>query len=208
MRLGRTLALAAICAVVLLGTAAGQRRAAAAPPIAESTGGTTAPGHRILRNSTVGFRLTYPRSWHVVRHVVATEFAAGSACQSVQVVDFRPPPGSGPGAQVLQSFVQICWKRLSGGDSLADFVEKTYGRKASSLFERTALRRVPAYRTKAPGPNATIFLQTDAHRIQIVVAVVAAPKNRAVREAQVPEDSREFRSDFVAPGKVVLPPRA
>jgi hypothetical protein len=47
------------------------------------------------------------------------------------------------------------------------------------------LSRVPAYRTKGPGPNATIFLQTDAHRLQIVAAVVAAPKNHAVREAQV-----------------------
>ena len=184
MRLGRRLAVALICAVALLGTAAGHLRAEAGL-LAESTDEAMAPGNRILRNSTVGFRLAYPRSWHVARQVVATEFAAGAACQSVQIVDFRPPPGSGPGAQVLQSFVQICWRRLSGGDSLADFVEKTYGRKASSLFERTELSRVPAYRTKGPGPNATIFLQTDAHRLQIVAGVVAAPKNRTVREAQV-----------------------
>jgi hypothetical protein len=185
MRLGRRLALAVICAVALLGTAAGQLRAEAAPLLAESTAEATAPGNRILRNRTVGFRLMYPRSWHVVRQVVATEFAVGAACRSVQVIDFRPPPGSGPGAQVLQSFVQICWKRLSGGESLAEFIEKTYGRKASSLFERTELSRVPAYRTKGDGLNATIFLQTDAHRLQIVVAVVAAPKKRALRQAQV-----------------------
>jgi hypothetical protein len=185
MRLGRRLAFGVICAVALLGTAAGQLRAETGPLLAESADEAVAPANRILRNSTVGFRLTYPRSWHVGRQVVATEFAAGAACQSVQVVDFRPPPGSGPGAQALQSFVQICWRRLSGGDSLADFVEKTYGRKASSLFERIELSRVPAYRTKGPGPNATIFLQTDAHRLQIVAGVVAAPKNRPVREAQV-----------------------
>jgi hypothetical protein len=140
---------------------------------------------RILRNTSVGFRLTYPRGWKVVRQVVATEFAVGAACQSVQMIDFEPASDSGPGAKVLQSFVQICWKRLSGGDSLARFVERIYGAETARLFERTQLGGVPAYRTKDDWPNLTVFLQTEAHRIQVVASVVAEPTTRTLRRAQV-----------------------
>jgi hypothetical protein len=189
MQWWRGLVFAVICAVALQWTAASQphveARSETWPLLARSVDEQAAPANRILRNASVGFRLTYPRSWKVVRQVVATEFAVGAACQSVHVIDLQPPPNSGPGAKVLQSLVQVCWKRLSGRESLAEFVERTYGGRASGLLERTELGGVPAYRTKGNGLNATIFLQTDAHRIQIVAAVVAEPQKRIARQAQV-----------------------
>ena len=190
MRWGRGLGFAVLCVVALQWTAGSQphaeTRSEARPPLGRSVAyETTAPASRTLKNTSVGFRLTYPRGWKIVRQVVATEFAVGAACQSVQVIDSQPPPNSGPGAKVLQSFVQLCAKRLSGGESLAEFIDKTYGGTASGLLGRTELGGVPAYRTKGNGLNATIFLQTDAHRIQIVASVVAEPKKRAARQAQV-----------------------
>ena len=43
------------------------------------------PSMPVLRNPAVGYSLTHPRGWKVVGQVVATEFAVGAACQSVQV---------------------------------------------------------------------------------------------------------------------------
>jgi hypothetical protein len=168
--------LAVICGLALQWTDLGR-------PDAEAQSLRTA--NRILRSTSVGFRLTYPLGWKVVRQVVATEFAAGAVCKSVRIVDFEPPPDSGPGAQVLQSFVQLCWKRVSGGESLTEFVEKTYGDRASRLLERIELGRLSAYRTKGNRLNTTIFLQTDAHRLQIVAVVVAEPAKVSLRRAQV-----------------------
>jgi hypothetical protein len=190
MRWGLGIGFVVVCAVVVQWVAGSQpqpgTRLEVRPLVTRLVAyKATALTGRILRNTSVGFRLTYPRGWKVVRQVVATEFAVGATCQSVQMIDFEPASESGPGAKVLQSFVQICWKRLSGGESLARFVERTYGAEAARLFERTELGGVPAYRTKGDGPNVTIFLQTDAHRIQIVASVVAEPTKRALRLAQV-----------------------
>jgi hypothetical protein len=189
-----------LCAVVLQLTAGSQphaeTRSEAQPSPTRSVADLTAPAGRTLRNTAVGFSLPIPRGWKVVGQVVATEFAAGAVCQSIRVVDFEPGADAGPGAKVLQSFVQICWMRLSGGESLAGFVEKTYGGKSAGLLERTELGGVPAYRTKGTGLNATIFLQTDAHRIQIVAAAVAEPTTRIARHAQV---RRALASFSVAP---------
>lgn len=190
MRWGPGIGFVVVCAVVVQWVAGSQpqpgTRLEVRPLVTRLVAyKATALTGRILRNTSVGFRLTYPRGWKVLRQVVATEFAVGATCQSVQMIDFEPASDSGPGAKVLQSFVQICWKRLSGGESLARFVERTYGAEAARLFERTELGRVPAYRTKGDGPNVTIFLQTDAHRIQIVASVVAEPTKRALRRAQV-----------------------
>jgi len=190
MRWGPGIGFVVVCAVVVQWVAGSQpqpgTRLEVRPLVTRLVAyKATALTGRILRNTSVGFRLTYPRGWKVVRQVVATEFAVGATCQSVQMIDFEPASDSGPGAKVLQSFVQICWKRLSGGESLARFVERTYGAEAARLFERTELGGVPAYRTKGDGPNVTIFLQTDAHRIQIVASVVAEPTKRVLRRAQV-----------------------
>ena len=190
MRWGLGLGFAVLFAVALQWTAGSQpqaeTRSEAQLPLARPGAyDPTASARRTLTNSSVGFSLGIPPGWKVTGQVVATEFAAGAACQSVRIVDLQPPPDSGPGAKVLQSFVQICWKRLSGGESFARFVEKTYGERATELLERTELDGVPAYRTKGDGPNLTIFLQTDDHRIQIVASVVAEPMERALRRAQV-----------------------
>lgn len=137
-----------------------------------------------MKNERVGYSLSYPRGWKVTGQVVATEFAAGAACQSVRIVDFAPPASAGPSAQVYQSFVQICWRRADRS-SLEDFMRKTYRGRLADLFERTTLSAVPAYRTKLEGQSTTFFLQTEKHRIQIVAGVVAEPAKRANRLAQV-----------------------
>jgi hypothetical protein len=185
MRLRRRLVFGVICAVALQWTAAGQPHAETPLRVGSVLEKAQAPAKRILRNTAVGFRLAYPRDWKIARQVVATEFAAGAACQSVRIVDSAPDPASGPGAKVLQSFVQICWKRVSGDESLAEFVEKTYGGRASSLLERAELGGIVAYRTRGNGLHTTILLQTTSHRVQIVTAVVAEPSRRAARRAQV-----------------------
>ena len=196
MRLRRRLVFGVICGVALLWTAAGQQYAEAQPlRVGSVLDKAQAPAKRILRNTVVGFRLAYPGDWKVARQVVATEFAVGSTCQSVRIVDSAPDPDSGPGAKVLQSFVQICWKRPSSGESLAEFVEKTYGSRASSLLERAELGGISAYRTRGNGLNTTIFLQTTSHRVQIVTAVVAEQSRRAGRRAQVERILASFSKD-------------
>jgi hypothetical protein len=144
-----------------------------------ATHGDNQAARRTLRNDTVGYTLSYPRGWKVAGKVVATQFAIGARCQSVRVVDSRGL------AQVRQSFVQLCWKRVTDGSSLAEFMRRTYGRRLGTLFERTTLAGGPAYRTRGPRTNRTFFVQSATHRIQLVAAVVAAPARRATRLAQV-----------------------
>jgi hypothetical protein len=115
---------------------------------------------------------------------MATGFAAEAACQSVRVVDFAPP-ATVPSGQILQSFVQICWKRVRDGLSLAQFMRKTYGRRLTELFRRTTFRAILAYRARDEVVGRTIFLQTSAYRLQIVAAVVARAPSREKRLAQV-----------------------
>ena len=190
MRWGPGLGLVVLFAVALQLTAGDQphaqtRSEAQLPLTRPATDEPAAKARRTLTNASVGFSLAIPTGWRVTGQVVATEFAGGAACRSVQIVDFQPPPDSGPGATVLQSFVQICWRRLSGAESLARFVEKTYGERATELFGRTELGGAAAYRTKGDGPNLTIFLQTKGHLIQLVASVIAEPTKRALRRTQV-----------------------
>jgi hypothetical protein len=150
---------------------------------AAPAGSGASPPHRTLTNDGVGYSLSYPGGWKVVGQVVATEFAAGAACQSVRVVDFAPP--AIPSGKILQSFVQICWKRVRDGSSLDEFMRNTYGRRLSELFRQTTLAGTPAYRTRGLAASRTFFLQTPKHRLQIVTAVVADSAKRAKRLAQV-----------------------
>lgn len=199
MRWRPAIGLVVVCAVVVQWAAGSQlqngTRSEARSLLARSVAyEPTVLTGRILRNTLVGFRLTYPRGWRVVRKVIATEFAVGATCQSVQMIDFASASDSGPGAKVLQSFVQICWRRVSGGETLPRFVDRTYGTHAERLLEQTTFGGVPAYRTKDGEPNGTIFLQTNAHRIQIVASVVAEPAKRDMRSEQV----RRILASFAA----------
>jgi hypothetical protein len=190
MRWGRVLGFAVLSAVALQWTAGSQThaetRSEARPPLARSVAyEPTAAVNRILRNTSVGFSLSIPRGWKLTGQVVATEFAAGAACQSARVVDFQPPPGSGPGAKMLQSFVQICWKRVRDGSSLDEFMRKTYGRRLSELFRQASVAATRAYSTKVVNGSTTIFLQTPTYRLQIAAAAVARSAKRDERLAQV-----------------------
>jgi heme A synthase len=134
---------------------------------------------RTLRNARVGYSLSYPSGWKVAGKMVATQFAAHARCQSVRIVDRAGP------SEVRQTVVQICWKRVTDGSSLAVFMRRTYGRRLSHLFGRTTLGGVPAYRTRSGSRNRTFFLQKKRYRMQIVSSVVEGPAKRATRLAQV-----------------------
>lgn len=140
---------------------------------------------RTLRNAKVGYSLVYPPGWRIAGRVQATAFAVGADCGSVRIVDLRPPENSGPGATVLQSFVQTCWKRVSDGLSLEGFMRATYGSRLSASFEQTRLGGARAYRARDGGDGEALFLQTGRYRLQVVTAVVAAPAKRMARLAQV-----------------------
>jgi len=175
--------------LVVVGPAAASRPAAGSQPEAGSRARPTIrtqalPQNRTLRNDRVGYSLSYPRGWKVGGRAVATEFAARADCQSVRVVDLAAPADAGPGAEVRQSLVQMCWKRVGDGASLDEFMRQTYGGRLSELFEWTRLAGVPAYRAK-DGASRTFFLQTEMFRLQVVATVVAGPARRAERLAQV-----------------------
>ena len=187
MRGWRLTSLVAFCSLVLACTVDSDERdrteSAALPPTSEPSGDTQreAVWKRVVRNSKVGYSLFYPEGWSVTGQVVATEFAVDAPCRSVRVVDFEPPPDAGPGAEVLQSFVQVCWKPLSDGSTLHEFMRSTYGAAYLELFRRLELGGVLAYRRSEGGGSTTTFLQTGEHRIQVVSAVRAAPDKRAKR---------------------------
>jgi hypothetical protein len=135
---------------------------------------------RTLTNERVGYSLSYPRAWRVATKVVATQFAAGARCRTVRVVDRAGL------AEVRQSFVQLCWKQVNDGSSLAGFMRKTYGDRLGDFFVRVRLGGVPAYRTRTARTNRTFFVHTKrGYRLQILAAVVAAPAKRRMRIAQV-----------------------
>jgi hypothetical protein len=166
---------AAVCAVAL-GCATGNQPSAA----------SDAQKWRTLTNDRVGFSLSYPRAWHVTGKVVATQFSAGASCQTVRVVDHTSL------SLVRQSYVQLCWKRITDGSSLAAFMRRTYGARLSSFFVRTRLGGGPAYRSRGQNTNRTFFVQTATYRIQIVAGVVASPARRPARLAQVNRILRSF----------------
>jgi hypothetical protein len=141
---------------------------------------TQAQRLRMLTNDRVGYSLSYPRTWRVAAKVVATQFAARARCRTVRVVD-----GAGL-AEVRQSFVQLCWKPIKDGSSLAGFMRGSYGSRLDDLFVRASLGGMLAYRTKTGSTNRTFFVQTKkGYRLQIVASVVAAPAKRRTRLAQV-----------------------
>ena len=159
---------AAVCAVAL-GCATGNQPSAA----------SDVQKWRTLTNDRVGFSISYPRAWHVTGKVLATQFAVGAPCQTVRVVDYTSP------SFVRQSFVQLCWRRITEGSSLAAFMRRTYGARLSRFFVSTRLGGVPAYRSRGQQANRTFFVQTAEYRIQIVAGVVASPARRPARLAQV-----------------------
>ena len=166
---------AAVCAVAL-GCATGNQPSAA----------SEAQRWRTLTNDRVGFSLSYPRAWHRTGKVVATQYAVGAPCQTVRVVDYTSP------SFVRQSFVQLCWKRIADGSSLAAFMRRTYGARLSRFFLRTRLGGEPAYQSRGQKANRTFFVQTAEYRLQIVAGVVASPARRPVRLAQVNRILRSF----------------
>jgi len=142
------------------------------------------PGYKRLTNDRVGYTFLYPIGWKVAGKVVATEYAGTAACQSVRKVDSAPPADSGPGAGVRQSLVQVCWKPVDDL-TLDGFMASTYGARLPSLFGRTRLAGVPAYRTTGTGASATYFLQSNAFRLQLQSSVVDDTAKDSLRSAQV-----------------------
>jgi hypothetical protein len=167
----RLVSCAAVCVVVLACTAVAQP--------ALGTLDHTQAAWRTLRNERVGYSLLYPRGWKVAAKLVATQFTAHARCQSVRVVDRAGP------TELRRSLVQICWKPITDGSSLAAFMRRTYGSRLSHLFTRATLGGAPAFRTRSGNRNRTFFVQTKRYRMQIVASVVAAPARRARRLAQV-----------------------
>jgi predicted Zn-dependent protease len=156
-----------------------------------STGSASSGGRptRTLTNAQAGYTLTYPRGWEIGREVVATQFGAGAKCQSVVVVD--SPADAGP-ADVRQSFVQLCWRPVTGGTSLAAYMRKTYRAQLPRLFRKTRLGGVRAYRTKGSTASRTFFVQGNGHRLQLVATVDTIPSRRLKRLAQVNRILRSF----------------
>jgi hypothetical protein len=145
-----------------------------------------------LENREVGYSLLYPGDWQVRGQVLAAEFAVGSACESVEVVDFEPPDGSGSAGLVLHSLVQICSKPITDASSLDDFMSRTYGAGFRARFRSVEMGGVAAYEAANVESDRTIFLQTSVYRLQLLAAVVADADKRAERRAQVQEILESF----------------
>jgi hypothetical protein len=138
-----------------------------------------------LEDRQIGYALLYPSEWSVEGQVAATEFAIGSRCRSVRVVDYGPPSGSGPGAEVRQSFVQVCGKPIEDGKSLEDFMRRTYGDKLARTFVMADFNGLSVYRSREEQPTRTIFTEMRNHRIQIYCSVVADLEKSPMRRVQV-----------------------
>jgi hypothetical protein len=141
------------------------------------------PGFLLLTVPALGFSLIFPDDWQLHGQVIATEFADGAACQSAEIIDFQPPEGST--ALILRSLVQICARPLEDALTLNQFMRETYSGLVEEQFEPVSLSGHPAYRSRTEGPDATVFVQTDDYRIQIVSAVAAEPEASLMRTAQV-----------------------
>ena len=131
--------------------------------------------------ATADFAVDYPAGWGPGGQVLATAFANGATCGSALIVDNAGPAGSGPGASVEQSFVQVCWKGLEG-KTLAQFMTSTYG--ANTGFQATTLAGRPAQVSRA-GASSTYFLDSSTRRYQVTTGVSASDALRATRQAQV-----------------------
>jgi len=161
------------------GTTTGPRTAPPATTQAPSPHAQT----RLLENKEVGYSLLYPADWMIAAQVIATEFALDAECQSVQIIDFQPPQGSG--ARILYSFVQICARPLEDALTLEQFMILTYGNLLGEQFEPVMFGGRSAYPTRNAGSDTTTFLHTQNHRVQIVSAVAAEPDVFPIRAAQV-----------------------
>jgi hypothetical protein len=148
--------------------------------------------HR-LHDRAVGYSLRYPAGWRVRKQVVATEFARGAHCRSVEIVDFEPPALSGQSAAVLHAFVQVCSRRIEAGSSLGDFIRRTYPKELRAQADVITFGGHRAYRFVGPGNDTTIFLQTPAYRIQIVASAVTSADKRAKRVSEVRAVLASFR---------------
>jgi len=138
-----------------------------------------------LEDRQVGYALRYPSDWSIGGQVAATEFATGSRCRSARVVDFEPAPGSGPGAQVRHSFVQVCAKSIEGGESLEDFMRHIYGASLARTFDMADFNGLSAYQAREQTPPRMIFTEIKNYRIQIYSSVVADLEKYLTRRAQV-----------------------
>lgn len=164
------------------------------PGATSQASSTTAPGATTTRpgsaatsstaprpSGTTDFSVDYPTGWGPAGPVLATAFANGATCASALIVDNAGPAGSGPGASVEQSFVQLCWKGQEG-KTLAQFMTATYG--ASTGFQATTLAGRPAQVSRA-GTSSTYFVDTSTRRYQVTTGVSASESLRATRQAQV-----------------------
>jgi hypothetical protein len=138
-----------------------------------------------LEDRQVGYTLLYPGDWSAEGQVAATEFAIGGRCRSVRVVDYEPPPASGPGAQVRQSFLQVCAKPIRRGESLEEFMRQTYGGSLAKRFEMADFNGLAAYQTRAGEHTRTIFSEIKDYRIQIYVSIIADLKKYGTRQSQI-----------------------
>jgi hypothetical protein len=145
-----------------------------------------------LHNAEVGYSLKYPNTWHVTGQVVATEFAQNADCESVEIVDFLPPPGSGA-AFVLHSFVQVCAQRLSDNLTLDNFMKQAYDHALLSEFRMKKLNGLSSYWHEHGDLGGSIFLQTQSHRVQISFGVVVDAEKRSERWSQVQKVLHSFR---------------
>lgn len=125
--------------------------------------------------------MQYPDGWGPAGRLLGTAFANGATCGSAVIVDRAEPGGSGPGASIEQSLVQVCWRPLDGS-SLSDFMASTYG--AAGGFEATTLAGRPAFVSRA-GNSSTYFVDTAGRRYQVATAVAASPDLEARRLGEV-----------------------
>lgn len=142
-----------------------------------TTRGTTATTAAASRDFTV----EYPPGWGPAGQMQATAFANGATCGSAAIVDRAPPEGSGPGARVEQSYVQVCWRPVDG-QTLAAFMAATYGSVGG--FQTTTLAGRPAYVSRA-GTSSTYFVDASSRRYQVVASVTASPELEATRLGEV-----------------------
>jgi hypothetical protein len=149
--------------------------------VSRNPGATSTTAANPRPGATGDFSVDYPTGWGPSGQVLATAFATGATCGSALIVDNAGPAGSGPGASVEQSFVQVCWKGLEG-KTLAQFMAATYG--TGGGFQATTLAGRPAQVSKA-GTSATYFLDTSTRRYQVTTGVAASESLRAARQAQV-----------------------
>lgn len=138
-----------------------------------------------LDDPTIGFVLHYPGEWSVTGQVVATQFAQGASCRSVQFIDFEPPPDSGATARMEQSYVQICAKPLDLKDSLDQYMQRVYGESLNQKFVIADLNGSRTYQAKVQGHAQTIFAETRSSLVQILTFVTAVPEKFPERQAQV-----------------------